>query len=126
MNTQKIVNLLNASESSKFATRKWYLIKYQNKAEYDERNKNDSSIKFETNVIKSNLSDYLNAYIFVRGDITATGGNANTKVAFKSCAPFTRCVAHINNKHIDTAKNLNIIMPMYNLIEYSDNFFGNI
>ena len=43
-----------------------------------------------------------------------TGGNANTKVAFENCAPFTRCVTHINNEHVDTAKNLDIIMPMYN------------
>ena len=43
-----------------------------------------------------------------------TGGNANTKVAFKNCAPFTRCVTHINNEHVDTVENLDIIMHMYN------------
>ena len=47
---------------------------------------------------------------------------ADTNVAFKNCAPFTRCVAHINDEHIDTAENLDIIKPMYNLIEYSDNY----
>ena len=52
----------------------------------------------------------------------ATNGNENTKVAFKNCAPFTRCVTHINNGHITTADNLDIIMPMYNLTEYSDNY----
>ena len=52
------------------------------------------------------------------GDITATGGNANTKVAFKNCAPFTRCVTHINDEHDETAENLHIKMPMYSLIEY--------
>ena len=50
------------------------------------------------------------------------GGNANTKAAFKNCAPFTRCVTHINDEHVETAENLNIIMSMYNLIEYSDNY----
>ena len=45
------------------------------------------------------------------GDITAEGGNANTKVAFKNCTPFTRCVAHIDYEHVETAENLDIIMP---------------
>ena len=56
------------------------------------------------------------------GNITATGGDANTKVAFKNCAPFTRCVTHVNDEHVETAENLDIIMPMYNLLEYSDNY----
>ena len=49
-------------------------------------------------------------------------GNANTKAAFKNCAPFTRFVTHINDEHVETAENLDIIMSMYNLIEYSDNY----
>ena len=56
------------------------------------------------------------------GDTTAEGGNADTKVVFKNCAPFTRCVTHINDEHVKTAENLDVIMPMYNLIEYSDNY----
>ena len=72
--------------------------------------------------MKPNLCDYSDAYIVVTGDITAEGGNADTKVAFKNCVPFTRCVAHINDEHVETAENLDIIMPMYNLIEYSDNY----
>ena len=94
METQKIVNLLNDTnnESSKFSTRKWYVINDQNNTEYGEENGNNSSIKFETKVIKSSLCDYSDACILVTGDITATGGNKNTKVAFKNCAPFTRCV----------------------------------
>ena len=56
------------------------------------------------------------------GNITATGGNANTKVAFKNCAPFTRCVTHINDEHVETAENLDIVIPMYNFLEYSDNY----
>ena len=53
---------------------------------------------------------------------TAEVGDANTKAAFKNCAPFTRCVAHINDEHVETAENLDIIMPMYNLLEYSENY----
>ena len=124
METQKIVNLLNDSdsESSKFATRKWYVINDQNNTDYGEGNGNYSSIKTEKKVIKTSFCDYSYAYILVTRDITATGGNENTKVSFKNCAPFTRCLTHINDEHIDTAENLDIIMPMYNLIQYSDNY----
>ena len=71
METQKTVNLLNGSdnESSKFATRKWYIINDQNNRQYGEGNENDSTIKFETKVIKSNLCDYSNAYIFLWQEI---------------------------------------------------------
>ena len=124
METQKITNLLNDSEnqSSKFATRKWCIINDQNNGQYGERNENDSNIKCETKVIKPNLCNYSDPYILVTGDITVTGGNANTKVAFKSCPPFARFVTHINDKHVETSENLDIIMPMYNLLEYSDNY----
>ena len=71
--------------------------------------------------IKSSLCNYSNAYILVTGDIKATGGTANTDGVFKNCATFSRCVTHIIDQHIDTAENLDIVMPMYNLIEYSDN-----
>ena len=56
------------------------------------------------------------------GDIKVADVTANTNVAFKNCAPFTRCVAHINDEHVETAPNLDIIMPMYNIIEYSNNY----
>ena len=72
--------------------------------------------------IISNLCDYSDAYILVTGDITPTGCNASTEVVFKNCDPFTRYVTHINDEHIDTAENLDIITSMYNLIEYSDNY----
>ena len=67
-------------------------------------------------VIKLNLCDYLDAYILVTGDIKVAD------VAFKNCAPFTKCVTHINDEHVENAENLDIIMPMYNLVEYSDNY----
>ena len=55
-------------------------------------------------------------------DIKVPAVAANTNVAFKNCAPFTRCVTHINDEHVETAENLDIIMPMYNLLKYSDNY----
>ena len=73
-------------------------------------------------VIKPNLCDYSDAYVLVTRDIAVVGGNANTNVAFQNCAPFTRCVTHINDKHVGTGENLDIIMPIYNLLEYSDNY----
>ena len=122
METQKIVNLLNDSknESSKFATRKWCIINDQNNGQYGDGDENGTTIKFETKVIKPNLCDYSDAYILVTGDITAAGND--TKVAFKNCAPFSRCATHINDDHIETAENLDIIMFMYNMLQYSDNY----
>ena len=116
METQKIANLLNGSdnESSKFETKKWYIINGQNHGQYGEGNENVSTIKFETKVIKPNLCDYTDAYILVTGDITPTDGNASSKVPCKNCAPFTRCVTHINDEHIEAAEKLDVIMPMYN------------
>ena len=124
METQKIVDLLNdcANEYSKFAARKWYIINDQNNGQYGRENENDSTIKFETKVIKPNLCDYSDAYVLVTGDIKVAAVAADTNVAFKNCAPFTRCVTHINEEHVETAENLDIIMPMCNIIEYSDNY----
>ena len=90
--------------------------------DYGEGHEDSTTAKFETKVIKSNLCDYSDAHILVTGNITATGGDANTRFAFKNCAPFTKCITHINDEHVDDANNLDIIMPMYNLIEYSDNY----
>ena len=84
-------------------------------------NKPDT-IKFDTRVLKPNLCDYAEAYILIDGTIRAEAADANTRLAFKNCAPFTKCNLEINDEHIDTAENLDIVMPMYNLIEYSDNY----
>ena len=73
-------------------------------------------------VIKSNLCDYSDANILVTGDITVRNGNEKTKVPFKNCAPFTKWLTHINDEHVDNADNLEIVMSMYILIEYSGNY----
>ena len=87
-----------------------------------------SEIKFKTTMVKSSLCDYSNAYILVKGKIiTGAGDNAVARqederdegVAFK-CAPFTNCITEINNIQVDNAEDIDIVMPMYNLIEYSD------
>ena len=124
METQKIVNLLNYSdnESSKFATKKWYIITDQNNGQSVRGNENNSTIKLETKkVIQPNLCDYSDAYILTIGDIKVAAVAADTNVAFKNCATFTRSVTHINDEYVETVENLDIIMPMYSLLEYSDN-----
>ena len=120
METQKIVNLLNDSnnENSKFATKKWYIIDNESKGNYSHHN----PIKFLTKSIESSLCDYSDAYVLVTGNITVTGGDANTKLIFKNCAPFKECRTEINETFVDETEHINVAMSMYNLIEYSDNY----
>ena len=81
-------------------------------------------------MLKSSLCDYRDAYILVKGTIAinnmaaadADANNTNKKVIFKNCAPFTNCISEINKTQVDNAKDVDIVMPMYNLIEYSNNY----
>ena len=90
----------------------------------------DSQIRIKTAMLKSSLCDYSDVYILVKGTITVNNtpaadpnaNNTNKKVIFKNCAPFTNCISEINNIHVDNAKDIDIVMSMYNLIEHSDNF----
>ena len=69
------------------------------------------------------MCDYAEGYILVDGTITAANNvNNNSRLALKNCAPFTKCNLEINDEHVDTAENLDIVIYMYNLIEYSDNY----
>ena len=121
MEAQKIVNLLNSSENeySKFATKKWYFIDSESKGVYSHEN----PITFLTSSLESSLCDYFDAYVLVTANIPVVRANNNTKVAFKTCALFRKCRTEINETFIDKAEHINIAMPMYNLIEYSDNYF---
>ena len=88
----------------------------------------NSQIKFKTSLLKSSLCDYSDAYVLAKGTtpITAQAGynpdNANRKVVFKNCAPFTDCISEINNTQIENAKHIDVTMPMHNLIEYSNHY----
>ena len=80
-------------------------------------------------MLRSSLCDYSDAYISVKEIITVenTGtavapNNRNKKVIFKNCAPFTECISEINNKEIDRAKDVDVVISMYNLIEYSEKY----
>ena len=127
MKNQKIINLLDKvdTDSKHFATKKWYIINDENNTNYGVNKDTGVSvpytIKYDTRVLKPNLCDYAEAYILVDGTFRAAAANGNTRLALKNCAPFTKCNLEINDEHVDTAENLDITMPMYNLIEYSDN-----
>ena len=112
--------MLNNTENeySKFATKRWYIIDSESKGNYSHEN----LIKFLTNSLESSLCDYSDTYILVIGNITATPNKAATQVIFKNCAPFEKCITETNETFVDEADFINITMPMYNLIEYSDNF----
>ena len=139
---KKIANLLDSesNQPSKFRTKNWVEINDESRGTYT-----SNDIKFKTTMLRSNLCDYAEAYILVKGTITITG-NAGPEpnpdaprnaaqllaarqaderdkgVIFKNCAPFTKCISKINNTDIDNAQDIDIVMPMYNLIEYSDNY----
>ena len=128
MEYQKLANLLDneTNQPSKFRTRNWIEINEESRGTYPV----NKQIKFKTPMLRSILSDYADAYILVKGNITvnntaaegAAANNTDKKVIFKNCAPFTNCISKINNTDIDNAKYIDIVMPMYNLIEYSDNY----
>ena len=127
MEYQKITNLLgNASnQPSKFRTKNWVEINDDSRGTYN----TNKQIKFKTTMLKSSLCDYSVAYILVKGTITvnntgiaAAQNNRNKKLIFKNCALFTNYIREINNTQIDNAKDIDIVMPIYNLIEYSDNY----
>ena len=128
MENQKIINLLNKSDTNSrhFATKKWYIINDENNTNYgvnkDTGENNPDTIKYDIRVSKPNLCDYTDAYILVDGTIRAGGADGDTRLVLKNCAPFTKCNLEINDDHVNTAENLDIVMPMYNLIEYSDNY----
>ena len=128
MENQKIINLLDKidTDSKQFATKKWYIINDENSTNYrvnkDTGADNPDTIKYDTRVLKPNLCDYAEAYILIDGAIRVAAAIANTRLALKNCAPFIKCNLEINDEHVDTAENLDIVMPMYNLIEYSHNY----
>ena len=115
-----------SNQSSNFRTKNWVEINHESKGTYIV----NSHIKFKITMLKCSLCDYRDAYILVKGTTavnnTATadadGNNTNKNVIFKNCAPFTNCISEIKNTQADNAKDIDIIMPINNLIEYSYNY----
>ena len=108
----------SSNEDSEFATKKWYVSDSQTTKG---KHKQGTTITLEIETIKSSLCDYSYAFTLVTGNITLAADN-NTDVAFKNCAPFFTCTTKINDMFVDEANHIYIAMPMYNLIEYSDNY----
>ena len=115
-----------SNQPSKFRTRNWVEKNDEARGTYSP----NKQIKFKTSMLRSSLCDYSDAYILFKGNITVNNTDAdgsaanstNKKVIFKNCAPFANCISKINNADIDNAKYIDIVMPMYNLTEYSDNY----
>ena len=128
MEYQKIANLLDnvSNQPSKFRTQNWVEINDESREIYTVNRQTN----FKTSMLRSSLCDYSDAYILVKGNISvnntaaadADANNTNKKVIFKNCAPFSNCISKINNTEVDNAEYIVIVMPMYNLIEYSDNY----
>ena len=128
MEYQKIAHLLNdePNKPSKFKIKNWVEIGDDIRGAYSP----NKQIRFKTSMLRPSLCDYSDTYILVKGNIsvnnTADAGddanNANKKVIFKNCAPFSNWISKINNEQIDNTEYIDIVMPMYNLIEYSDNY----
>ena len=149
MEFQKIVNLLDITSDNKdlprYVTKKWIEVYDQSEKNYNVNNE----IRIKTPIIRSDLCDFSDAYIVVKGDITVdkkaftaddfealnntaantiATNNANNnafdekKLVFKNDASFINCITKINGIKIDTAEDLDVVMPMYNLLEYSKNY----
>ena len=125
MEFEKIINLLGTTSDNKdlprFVTKKWIEV-------FDHSEKNYSpnkEIRIKTSMLRSGLCNYSNAYIIVKGDINVTNPNnakINKAVAFKNNDPFIKRISKINAIKIDNAEDLDVAMPMYNLLEYSENY----
>ena len=126
MECQKITNLLGTTpnEMPRFITKKWVEIHDQS-GDANDRYKPNRSIRFKTSMLRSDLYDFSDAYIVMKGKITVTNPKndaCDKKLAFKNNAPFVSCVSKINNAFIDNAEDLDVAIPMYNLLEYSKNY----
>ena len=126
MEYQKITNLLGniTDKVPRFITKKWIKVHDQS-GTAENRYKPSKQIRFKTLMVRSDLCDYSGAYILVKGTIAVIRPNNNAydkELAFKNNAPFNICISKINNTLIDNAEDLDIVMPMYNLLEYSKNY----
>ena len=125
MEFQKIVNLLDTTFDDKnlprFVSKKWIEV-YDQSEKYYNVNK---EVTIKTPMLRADLCDYSDAYIVVKGTITVTepdNAKRNKEVTFKNNAPFINCISKINGVKIDNAEDLDVVMPMYNLLEYSKSY----
>ena len=123
MEYDKINKLLDSESENlpKFVTRNY--VKVNSLSHTYNENK---SIRFKTPMLRSDLCDYADAYILVNGTITVAGNQPrdrqNRPLILKNNAPFVSCIRRINGELIEDADDLDIVMPMYNSLEYSKNY----
>ena len=128
MEYQKLVNFLDntSNQPVKFRTKNWDEINDESRGAYSA----NRQINFKTSMLRFILYDCSDAYVLFKGNIAvnntaaegAAANNTNKKVIFKNCAPFTGCISKINSTQVDNAEDVDIVMSMYNLIEYSDSY----
>ena len=128
MEYQKIINLLDntSNQPSKFRTKNWAKINDDLRRTHN----TNSQIKFKTLILQSSLCNNSDVYILVKGTTIVTNAgttdtvanNASKKVIIKICTPFTDCISGINNTQLDNAKDIVVVMSMFSLIEYNDNY----
>ena len=114
---------ITSNQPTKFSTKKWVELN----DDASGKHKTNSQIKYQTSMLRSSLYDYGNTYILVKRTVTIPTillptANNNKEVVFKECVPFSDCISEINSTHIDNAKYIDVIRPMYNLKEYSNNY----
>ena len=119
MEHQRIVNLLNEASDSKFVTRKWNIFNDQSNINYDEGNE----FFYNAEVLKSNLCDYNDSDILLRVSI-AIARNVATRLAFKNYAPLIKCIPKIDGTILEDAEDLDLVVPIYTLFEYSSNYLN--
>ena len=123
MDYDKMNNLLGSQSEklSKFVTREYVRVNSLSNTYNENR-----SIRFKTPMLRSDLCDYADAYILINGTIEVDGANPrdrqNRPVILKNNAPFISCITKINGELIEDAEDLDIVMPIYNLLEYSKNY----
>ena len=127
MKYQNITNFLGKTSEKvpRFVTKKGIKVPDQSGTAENIYNSN-KQIRFKTSMIRSELCDYSDAYIVVKGTITVEGAENidkhNRNLLLKNNAPFISCISKINNTLIDNAEDLDFVMPIYNLFDYSKNY----
>ena len=125
MKYQKITKLLGSTSDKvpRFITKIWIEVSNQSGGAYN----TNKQIRFKTPMLRSDLCHYSDAFIVIKGIITISDGerdrdDRNRQVILKNNAPFISCISKINGALVENAEELDIVMPMYNLLEYSKTY----
>ena len=124
MEFNKINNLLGPAHDKvpRFITKKWIEVQSQSGS----TSNTSKPIRFKASMLRSDLRDYSDGYVWVKGTITVTDPNNNANfdriLTLKNNSPFISCISKINGELVENAEDLDIVIPMYNFLEYSKNY----